>query len=337
MPTEAALPLTLQRSTVLRQPPPQLESFTASGIDFLQLKQEAAAAGAAAGGAASSAAAAHLLPGLTQLRISGSSLVELGVALPRLAALTCHECGVISLTSEQLHLPQLTSLQFGMSIYTGAARLRCGTMPALVRLHSTCGGLEVCDGFAAVRQLTHLGLRLRGNDDAPLEQAAAWLHSLSGSLRSLGLILEGFPDEEWAAHCAEQLAAAGAQQLTELVSWCFIPLPLPLPLPPLMLLQLLLLLSINGAVLAAFSACFQLSGCCKRCSMRSCCLALPVLPILSDARCSRCLSCLAHSTDPTLHSMRRPGPPHLLARPSRRKPTARHACGTCQLGPSCRS
>ena len=140
--------------------------------------------------------------------------MALDAPLPRLAKLAIIEGVHVALAGAGLHLPQLTSLCLGDS--TEEEVLRCGAMPALARLVSSCWDLEVSDSFAALRHLTHLQLCLPARD---AHRKAAWVASVAPSLRSLSINeLGGGSNAEWWQHeAAREVAAAGATHVTQLV------------------------------------------------------------------------------------------------------------------------
>lgn len=233
---------------------PQLEVLLAKRFYNAVLKPSTAAAGQPAVDAASGAAPAQLLAGVTTLYIVGAASGQLNSPLPRLASLVIQAESSIRLDEEQLHLPQLTSLKLHLP-NDCAASLRCGSMPALRHLHSTSGGLWVCDSDATQPQLTHLGLRLKlWSTEEEDEQTAAWLQKISCSLRSLSL-KQGFPDVVAAVNDMVFDAAAAGQQLTYLVGPCCTPL----------LLSLYLQWSCTFALLHRDD--FSLQACCSACGM----------------------------------------------------------------------
>lgn len=154
---------------LLQHVPPRLQVLSASGFAGVRLETGSAGAGQPAAAAAqrsgSGAEPTQLLPRLEQLFITSCRDVVLDVPLPRLTELSVGNCDGTSLAGEQLHLPQLISLQLlssGHWVRPGTselARLRCGAMPLLSRL--VCQyRVEASDSFAALQHLTHLELAL---------------------------------------------------------------------------------------------------------------------------------------------------------------------------------
>lgn len=203
-------PEAVLRPALLRQLPPQLESLEVFNFCAIRLEQQPAP-----GEAASGATPAGLLPGLTELVIEHADRVMLDVPLPSLAALAIYAAFEISLASEGLHLPQLTSLH--LPNCDEPEQLRCGAMPALARLVSECSSLAVSNSFAALQHLTHLRLSLPGDG---IERTGAWLASVSTTLRSLSLDVWTGRNGRWARAAARAAAAAGLTRITQLVGLC---------------------------------------------------------------------------------------------------------------------
>lgn len=215
----------------LLQPlPPQLEGLTVANFYGVGLEEELpaddTAAAPAAGAAAASAAAVGnagaagsqapaptpLPPGLSWLSIRNARLALLDMPLPGLAAVTIDECSQVCLKGDRLQLPQLTSLQLCCSCPANAVRF--GAMPALAQL-ACSGRFRPSDSFAALQRLASLDLILMGGS---LQNAGAMVKAVAPSLRSLRAEVRPWHNHHLVQQAAATLEAAGASQLTRLVS-----------------------------------------------------------------------------------------------------------------------